>query len=194
MASYIIKELRIHAPFTFFGAISGIVVMALCHKLPYKTSYDIFYILHPSHVFLSALVTASMYKLHKCGRITGKCIMGKCNLWSLLLIGYVGSVGIATLSDSIIPYLCEVLFKMPNRGIHIGFIEKWWIVNPLAIIGIAVAYFKPKTKFTHAGHVLLSVWASLFHIIMALGQNMSFVLYPVILVFLFVAVLVPCCV
>ena len=120
--------------------------------------------------------------------------MGKCNLWRLLIIGYVGSVGIATLSDSIIPYACEVLFKMPNRGIHIGFIEKWWLVNPLAVIGITIAYFRPTTKFPHAGHVLLSTWASLFHTIMALGQRLSFILYPAILLFLFVAVLVPCCV
>lgn len=194
MASQILKELKAHAPFTFFGALSGIVIMAFCYKLPYKTSYDIFYILHPLHVLLSALVTASMYKLHKCGHITGKCIMGKCNFWALIIIGYVGSVGIATLSDSVIPYICEVLFKMPNRGIHIGFIEKWWLVNPLAIIGIAIAYIKPETKFPHAGHVLLSVWASLFHIIMALGQGMSLILYPAVLLFLFIAVLVPCCV
>jgi len=194
MARQILKELKAHAPFTFFGAISGIVIMAFCYKLPYKTSYDIFYILHPLHVLLSALVTASIYRLHECDHITGKCIMGKCNFWSLLIIGYVGSVGIATLSDSVIPYACEVLFKMPNRGIHMGFIEKWWLVNPLAIIGITIAYFKPTTKFPHAGHVLLSTWASLFHIIMALGQKLSFILYPAILLFLFAAVLVPCCV
>ncbi|MFA6609373.1 MAG: hypothetical protein WCT15_00795 [Candidatus Omnitrophota bacterium] len=194
MAGQILRELKAHAPFTFFGAISGIVVMVFCYKLSYKAAYDIFYILHPLHVLLSALVTASMYKLHECDRITGKCIMGRCNFWALLIIGYVGSVGIATVSDSVIPYACEALFKMPNRGIHIGFIEKWWLVNPLAIIGIAIANIKPGTKFPHAAHVLLSVWASLFHIIMALGQSMSFFLYPVILLFLFVAVLVPCCV
>lgn len=194
MFKQILKELKIHAPFTFFGAVTGIIIMAFCYKLPYKVSYDIFYILHPLHVLLSALVTTAMYKLHECDRITSKCIMGKCNLWNLLIIGYVGSVGIATVSDSIIPYLCEMLFKMPNKGIHIGFIEKWWLVNPLAIIGIAIAYFRPATKFPHAGHVLLSTWASLFHIIMALGQGISFLLYPVILLFLFAAVLVPCCV
>jgi len=194
MAGQILKELKAHAPFTLFGAVSGVVIMAFCYRLPYKISYDLFYVFHPLHVFLSAVVTSSMYKLHECGRITGKCLTGGCNLWALFIIGYVGSIGIATLSDSIIPYLCEVMFKMPNRGIHLGFIEKWWLVNPLAIAGIALAYVKPNTKFPHAGHVLLSTWASLFHINMALGQKMSWVLYPVILLFLFVAVLVPCCV
>jgi len=69
---------------------------------------------------LSALVTASMYELHKCERINGKCIRGKCNLWMLLIIGYIGSIGIATISDSIIPYLGEVILGMPNRELHIG--------------------------------------------------------------------------
>jgi len=194
MLKQILNELKVHARFTFFGAMTGIILMAFCYRLPYETSYDIFYILHPLHVLLSALVTASIYRFHECGRITGKCIRGKCNFWMLLIIGYVGSIGIATLSDSIIPYLGEALLKMPHREIHIGFIEKWWLVNPLAIIGVAIAYFKPSTKFPHAGHVLLSTWASLFHILMAMGQNLSFILYPAILLFLFIAVWVPCCV
>lgn len=194
MLKQILRELKTHAPFTLFGAMTGIVIIIFYHKLPYKASYTVFYVLHPLHVLLSALVTAAMYKLHECGRVTGKCLAGKCNFWKLIIIGYVGSVGIATLSDSLIPYICEVLFKMPNRGIHIGFIEEWWLVNPLAFVGIAIAYFKPTTKFPHAAHVLLSTWASLFHIIMALAQSLSIILYPAIFLFLFIAVWVPCCV
>lgn len=194
MADQILEELKAHAPFTFFGAMTGVVTMAFCYKLPYDISYNLFYTLHPIHVFLSALVTSSVYRLHECGRVSGKCLTGGCNFWALFIIGYAGSVGVATLSDSIIPYLCEILFKMPDREIHLGFIEKWWLVNPLAIAGIALAYIKPNTKFPHAGHVLLSTWASLFHITMALGQTLSWVMYPVILFFLFISVLVPCCV
>jgi len=181
-------ELKNHAPFTIFGAITGIVIMVIFQRLPRGVSYNIFYILHPIHVLLSSLVTASMYELHKCGRLKIKC-----NIWVLLIIGYVGSIGIATLSDSIIPYLGEVLLGMPNRDIHIGFIEKWWLVNPLAILGVIIAYSRPTTKFPHAGHVLLSTWASLFHIIMALGGGLYFFSYIVILFFLFLAVWIPCC-
>ena len=194
MFKQISKELKVHTPFTLFGAITGVVIMILFGKMPSKLSYNIFYIVHPMHVVLSALVTASMYKLHKCERISGRCIRGKCNLWMLLVIGYIGSIGIATISDSLIPYLGEVLLGMPNRGIHIGFIEKWWLVNPLAIIGIAIAYFRPTTKFPHAGHVLLSTWASLFHIIMASGQTLNWFLYCGVFLFLFFAVWIPCCV
>ena len=193
MYKQIYKELKSHAPFTIFGAITGIMIMVIFRKMPSNFSYDIFYILHPIHVVLSALVTVSMYKLHNCDCINGKCIRGKCNLWILLIIGYIGSIGIATISDSIIPYLGEVMLRMPNRGIHIGFIEKWWLVNPLAVLGVAIAYFRPTTKFPHAGHVLLSTGASLFHIIMASGQTIGWFLYVTIFLFLFLAVWLPCC-
>lgn len=159
--------------------------MVFFSNLPSKVSYNIFYIFHPLHVFLSALVTASMYGLHTRGRR---------KLWILLLIGYLGSIGIATVSDSLIPYLGEALLRMPNRGIHIGFIEKWWLVNPLALIGVAIAYFRPTTKIPHSGHVLLSTWASLFHIIMAISGNLNCFFYIAVFFFLFLAVWIPCCV
>ncbi len=187
MMGHIIKELKNHFPFTIFGAVTGIIIMLFFYKIPPELSYNIFYVLHPIHVLLSALVTTSIYIIYikKNNR--------KINILLLILIGYIGSIGIATLSDSIIPYIGEIFLNLPNKGIHLGFIEKWWLVNPLAFLGIAIAYFKPKTKLPHAGHVLLSVWASLFHIIMALGATINFILVIIIFVFLFFAVLLPCC-
>ncbi len=181
-------ELKHHAPFTTFGALTGIILMILFRKLPYHTSHTIFYILHPLHVLLSAMVTASMYSLH---RWAGNRKM--VNIPILLIIGYFGSIGIATISDSLIPYLGEYLIDMPHRRAHIGFIEKWWLVNPLAILGIIVAYIYPRTKFPHAGHVLLSTWASLFHIMMAKSAEVSVASYFAVFVFLFLAVWLPCC-
>ena len=176
-------ELKKHIPFTFLGAISGIILMIFFHNLPSSIAYNVFYVLHPMHVVLSALVTASIYKIYA----------KKVNPAVLILIGYLGSIGIATLSDSIIPYLGEILLNLPNKGIHLGFIEKWWLVNPLALLGITIAYFNPKTKFPHAGHVLLSMWASLFHMIMALGNSINLVIIIVTALFLFIAVWIPCC-
>ena len=187
MIRYIIKELKNHSPFTIFGAITGIILMLFFYKIPSELSYNIFYVLHPLHVLLSALVTTSIYIIYI------KKNNQKINILLLILIGYIGSIGIATLSDSIIPYIGEIFLDLPNKGIHLGFIEKWWLVNPLAFLGIAIAYFKPKTKLPHAGHVLLSAWASLFHIIMALGATINFILVIIIFLFLFFAVLLPCC-
>ncbi|MBT3690981.1 hypothetical protein HOG16_01930 [Candidatus Woesearchaeota archaeon] len=183
MKKNIITELKHHAPFTIFGALTGVVLMLIFYRIPSEIAHNIFYVLHPMHIILSAIVTASMYKIYA----------KKVNPLLLILIGYVGSVGIATLSDSIIPYLGEILLDLPNKGLHLGFIEKWWLVNPLAFLGIAIAYFNPKTKFPHAGHVLLSTWASLFHIIMALGGVITFSLATGVFIFLFIAVLIPCC-
>lgn len=184
MLANIRKELRAHTPFTAFGTLTGIVIMAVVihTRMPRGASSALFWTLHPLHVFLSALVTASMYRLHGAGGV-----------WRTLLIGYLGSVGIATLSDSIIPYVGEVLLDLPHRGIHLGVIEKWWLVNPLALAGIALGYIRPRTKLPHAGHVLLSTWASLFHITMATGTEVGVETMILMGVFLFLAVWVPCC-
>jgi len=180
----IAEELRNHAPYTFFGTLTGIVIMALLVQLhaPRSFSTRLFWTLHPLHVVLSALVTTAMYRLR-----------GHGGALRILLIGYLGSVGIATLSDCVIPYLGELLLDLPHRGLHVGAIEKWWLVNPLALGGIALGYWRPQTKFPHAGHVLLSTWASLFHMTMALGTGFNAATLVLIGCFLFLAVWVPCC-
>ncbi|MFH1791658.1 MAG: hypothetical protein ABH885_06735 [Candidatus Omnitrophota bacterium] len=188
MLRTILHELRHHAPFTMFGALTGVVAAVIFKGMPHETAQTLFCVFHPAHVFLSAIVTASMYNIYKYSE------SGKRNIWLILLIGYVGSVGIATLSDCLIPYAGESILKMPDKGMHLGFIEEWYIVNPAAIAGILLAYFWPRTKFPHAGHVLLSTWASLFHILMAAGKDISLPVYAGIFVFLFLSVWLPCCV
>lgn len=188
MVKQILIELKRHAPFTAFGAITGIVILLIIIfanilSQVSEVSFVIFYILHPIHIILSAIVTTAMYRLHR----------PKPNfLWGIA-IGYVGSVGIATLSDSIIPFLGELLLDLPHRSIHIGFIEQPWLTNPAAFLGIAIAFLRPMTKFPHSGHVLISTWASLFHIIMAIGQTINWITIIAVFVFLFLAVWLPCC-
>lgn len=177
-------ELRLHAPFTAFGALTGIAIMLVLARVraPRSFSDALFWTLHPLHVLLSALATTAMY------RIQGRSSWGRA-----LVIGYVGSVGVATLSDSLIPYLGEWLLDLPDRAIHLGFIERWWLVNPLAVAGIVLGYVLPRTKLPHAGHVLLSTWASLFHMSLAMGGPPELGMVFVVGAFLFVAVWVPCC-
>ena len=57
----ITHELRHHAPFTFFGAVSGVVLIFVFQKLPREYAYNIFYVLHPFHVVLSALVIVFVF-------------------------------------------------------------------------------------------------------------------------------------
>lgn len=91
------RELKAHSPFTVFGALTGIAFMLIFRGLGEVGAHTLFSIFHPLHVALSAMVTAALFQLHRKAR----------NLILILVIGYVGSVGIATLSDCIIPYFGE---------------------------------------------------------------------------------------
>ncbi|MCK4364720.1 MAG: hypothetical protein KAW45_01580 [Thermoplasmatales archaeon] len=183
----ILTELEHHIPFTIFGASTGILLMSIILfsdslQQVGLVSENIFFILHPTHVFLSALVTTAIYLKYS-----------KKNRWLAIIIGYTGAIGIATVSDSIIPYFGELFLDLPYAEPHIGFIEEPIITNISAFIGIFLAYWKGSTKFPHFGHVLISTWASLFHIIMALGATVSGIQILGIFIFLFLAVWLPCC-
>jgi hypothetical protein len=184
MLRWIVAELRRHAPFTVFGAVTGVAIMVVLSlaNAPRSFSYSLFWGLHPLHVLLSAFATTAMYRLK-----------GQGSLPRAVVIGCVGSIGVATLSDSIIPYVGEWMLDLPNREIHLGFIERWWLVHPLAAAGIVLGFLRPHTTFPHAGHVLLSTWASLFHISLAMDGPPSLAIVLVVGAFLFVAVWAPCC-
>ncbi len=203
-------ELKNHAPFTLFGAATGILCMLLFRNMQSLTNLTLFRIFHPAHVVLSAMVTSSLYLLHK----------NKTSVIKLLLIGYIGSIGIATLSDCVLPFFGETILgvAVPSEHshasepgheeeslsahehenekpeIHLGFIEEWYIVNPAAFLGIIIAYFLPRTKFPHAGHILISTWASSFHVLMNTHHELSPQILVVIFFVLFISVWLPCCV
>ncbi len=192
MAKRIAEELKRHAPFTALGALSGIVVVAIIvlGNVPSHVSNTTFYTLHPIHVLLSALVTTAMYMRYR-----------KAKIWLAVLIGWTGSIGIATLSDAMIPYLGGTLLHA-QMEFHVPFIEttkmpfigieKWKVVNAAALAGIAIGYWKQTTRIPHLGHVLLSTWASLFYF-MSFGIADWIPLLSFIFLFLFLAVWIPCC-
>ncbi len=177
-------EMQSHAPFTFLGAVSGIAILVvfLISGASSEIAERVFWSLHPLHVLLSALVTSALFTRHS-----------RPGWMAVLAVGYLGSVGIATVSDCVIPFIGESFLGLPHRGLHLGFLEKWWLVNPLAIAGILLGYVRPHTRLPHAGHVLLSTWASLFHMTMALGGQLRVLEYLGMGTFLFFAVWIPCC-
>jgi len=181
MAKRIVCELKRHISFTALGAVTGVAIMvaAVLGNVPSEVSYTAFNILHPIHVVLSALVTTAMYTKYRR------------KAWIAILIGYTGSVGIATISDVIIPYLGGTLLQLEIE-FHLPFIEKWWLINPLALTGIAIGYWKHTTRIPHSGHVLLSTWASLFYFL-TFGTAEWIPLLPFVFLFLFLAVWLPCC-
>ena len=177
------RELREHVPFTAFGAVTGIVLMVIVvlARVPAGISQTAFFTMHPLHVVFSAVVTTAMYRKY-----------GSRRLIPAVLVGYFGSVGLATLSDAFIPYWGGVLLHA-KMELEIPVIEEWWLVNPAALVGIAIGYLRPATKLPHFGHVLLSTWASLFYFT-AFGVAYWLPLLPFIFLFLFLAVWLPCCV
>jgi len=180
----LLHELKHHMPFTLAGTVvgAGIMVWMSWARVGHEVSETLFGVVHPAHVLLSAVATAGMYRIH-----------GKGGWWATLAIGFVGSIGIATLSDSIIPYAGEVLLGLPHAHVHAGFLEEWYLVCPLAVAGAAFAYVRPRTTFPHAGHVLLSTWASLMHMTAAMGAETSVAVVAALAAFLFLAVWIPCC-
>jgi hypothetical protein len=219
--SAILAELRAHAPFTMAGAVTGVLAMLLFAKASPQVSQRLFQVFHPAHVVLSAIVTASLFRLHESKR----------SFWVVLVVGYIGAIGVATLSDSILPYLGEDFLgvAVPTHAslhehgsdgaveatheheaeadhaheahehegkphLRLGFIEDWYLVNPAAILGIIIAWFWPQTKFPHAGHILISTWASSFHVLMNTHRELTPMLFVGVFVVLFIAVWLPCCV
>lgn len=91
------RELKSHAPFTFLGAVIGLLCMYAARDICYENSLRLFRVFHPLHVVLSAMVTAAVYRTFD----------RKKHFLTVLVIGYFGSIGVATLSDSIIPFFGE---------------------------------------------------------------------------------------
>jgi hypothetical protein len=213
-AKHILIELKGHAPFTCTGAFLGILFMLIFRNIDSSGSHLLFSIFHPSHVVLSAMVTSSMFRVHEL----------KKNFLIIIVISYFGSVGIATLSDIIIPHFGAKItgLEMPTHsqmhekdsqngdlkseeiysvksgqnegGVHLGFIEEWYIVNPAAFLGIILAFFIPRTKLPHAGHVLISTWASSSYLLMTVTNEMSIAAAFAIFTTLFIAIWIPCCI
>ncbi len=206
---HILIELKGHAPFTLLGALLGIIFMLVFRGVSNTSSHVLFGIFHPAHVLLSAMVTASMFGLHAARK----------RFVLILLVGYFGSVGIATLSDIIIPHIGTNLLglNVPTHththehqesqehvehgdkdedglGIHLGFIEEWYIVNPAALLGIFIAFYLPRTKFPHSMHVLISTWASSSYLLMSVKSEITIAAAMGIFATLFIATWVPCCV
>jgi len=193
MKSIILKEFRHHGPFTLLGAALGVaIVFALQRIAPDSINREraeaLFEFSHPLHVVLSAMVTAALYKNYR-----GQPHHSKAGMLGVVLVGYFGSIGIATLSDCLIPYWGERLLGMEHAHAHLGIVEMPLIINLAAALGIGAAFFSSRTHFPHGGHVLLSTAASLFHIMRV--QTTPFTLTENILItlFLFIAVWLPCC-
>ena len=209
--THIFVELKGHAPYTLLGVMLGIIFMLMFKNVSRAAGHTLFAVFHPAHVVLSAMVTASMFRIHALSK----------RFLLVLIVGYFGSVGVATLSDVVIPHLGINLLGLDipthaethphtpaspeaqiaageqqqhENHIHLGFIEEWYIVNPAALLGVLIAFFLPRTKFPHTGHVLISTWASSSYLLMNLVSEITAVTVVGVFVTLFIATWLPCCI
>jgi hypothetical protein len=186
------QELWHHIPFTAIGAVVGIIAMVIIVKLnvSQNVSEAMFYTFHPLHLLLSAIVTTSLYMKNKKGP-----------LWLALIICYAGPVLIGTLSDAVIPFVeghsinlainFEIPFIATETMPFLG-IPEWIPVNAAVILGIAIGLLKPNTKLPHMSHILISTLATLLYFT-SFGTADWLPLLPLFLLFLFIAVWIPCC-
>lgn len=203
---HIANELKAHAPFTLIGAVLGLAFMVVFRNIDKSHAKVLFGIFHPGHIFLSAMVTASVFSIH----------LKKKKFLFIIVVAYVGSIGVATLSDSIVPYIGSKIFtlEIPTHDhgtdeehteecsghdgheseLHLGFLEQWYVVHPAALLGILLAWFVPRSKCPHAAHVLLSTWASSAYILMDSNPSMTLPIIMEIFGILFIAVWLPCCI
>lgn len=193
MKSIIVHEFRHHGPFTLLGALISVAAMMLLRHvapefLSTQRAHELFEFSHPLHVVLSAMVTAALYRNYQAKRDHRRA-----GTLAVIAVGYLGSIGIATLSDCLIPFWGECLMGFQPVHAHIGILEMPLIINFAALFGIGFAYRYPSTHFPHAGHVLLSMAASLFHILRAHPAPFTLLQGAVIGLFLFIAVWIPCC-
>ena len=93
----IIQELKVHSPFTLIGAATGILFMLIGRKFFSGHEKALFAVFHPLHVVLSAMVTAALFEIHRKAK----------SFLLIMIVGIVGSIGIATLSDCVLPFFGE---------------------------------------------------------------------------------------
>lgn len=181
----IVRELIHHLPYSAVGVAAALGFLLALEKVGWRGDAEgSFHIMHPAHIFLSALVTTAMFWKYER------------KFFRALLIGLLGTLPICVVSDIAIPYLGGLLLGTPVV-FHLCVVEEPWLVFPASVVGVLCGMFFLKwveriTEFGHLSHVLVSSLASLFYLISfdvtLWGGSISLVFAITLL-----AVWLPCC-
>ena len=176
----IFHELREHSPFTFLATLIAILLVAMIKfSLLKEIPGTLFHIMHPAHVFVSAIVSAALFYKYKK------------NIIQSLLVGVGASIIIGSISDVLIPWLGGGLFKFQTE-FHLPLIEETFLIVSTALIGSTLGIILKISKEPHFLHVLLSVFASLFYLT-SFSHSLSYIEFLIMVIIVFIAVLIPCC-
>jgi hypothetical protein len=176
----VLYELKQHIPFTAFATFMAIIIALILNNISLGISSFTFKSLHVLHIFSSSIVTAGLFYKYKK------------NFFHAIAIGITGSIIIGSLSDIIFPW-----FGINTLGIstslHLPIVEMPLIVLGTAIFGSLIGIKTILTKFPHTIHVLLSVFASLFYILINVPK-MDITLFVISFFIVFFSVIIPCCI
>ncbi len=186
---HVVLELAYHAPFTALGTMLGLILVSLliASSPPHEVYESSFHVLHPIHMFLSAVATTAVYYRHRP------------RVGEAVLVGMIGSVAICSVSDIALPYLGGVLLGIQGLELHVCLIKHPWIVLIPALLGCLVAVkasrqLENPSLLPHGGHVMISVLASISYLAAFSNPAALISTYaPQAFIIVFVAVLLPCC-
>jgi len=191
---YIGKELQHHLPFSIFSVAAGLIIVGILTFItelagignPSANFEELFHIFHPLHILFSAVATTAMFW------------QNERNFIKALFIGIIGSLGICGISDIFIPYIAGILLGA-KMELHICVIQHSQIVLPFLALGLVAGFLAPGNiekahgvVFSHSSHVFVSAAASIMYLV---SFGMVHWIHQIggILVFMVLAVVIPCC-
>ncbi|MEK7448398.1 MAG: hypothetical protein AAB019_02830 [Planctomycetota bacterium] len=183
---YALQELVVHLPYSVFSVlISFIILLVITFLNQIEHLKDAFHVFHPVHLLLSTTATTAMFWRFDKGLIKA------------IFIGSIGSVGICSFSDILVPYFGGLVF-VKDMQLHLCFIEDPFIIWPFVAVGIVTGllageYLKHSTIFSHSAHVLISTFTSVIYMAtFGLGDWIPYLGW--IFVVTIIAVMLPCCI
>lgn len=190
---YILTELMHHIPFSTFGVMVALLMMGVLtflaeiagsHEAMPDALEDLYHVFHPSHIFISAVATTAMFTKHDK------------NVLKAVLVGFLGSIVICTLSDAIFPFIGGLMIG-GKMNFHVDILQHPGIVLPFAVIGTVAGLTAPKsfekaTEYSHSMHVFVSSVASILYLLAFGLDHWVHHLGGVFMVTIF-AVMIPCC-
>ncbi len=184
----ILNELREHLPFTLGASLVAGVLVAVFYLIGQVPSEELFEVLHPAHVLVSAVATSAVYYKY---RGSGFGVRGSEVLKSVL-VGASGAILVGTLSDVLFPWLAGRAFSLKTT-LHLPLIEEPVLILGVALAGAVLGMYSNLFKISHYLHVFLSVFASLFYLL-AFSVALDALGIMLISGIVFLAVYVPCCI
>jgi hypothetical protein len=155
---------------------------------------SLFHFAHPTHVLFSAAATTTMFLVWQGGRML-----------TAALLGLIGSLGICSISDILIPWVGGALLGT-SPHLHLCIVEHPLYEVPAAMIGVVAGTLVSRrawrsTLFSHSGHVLISTLATVFYLLPsvadAYGGGYAMLapgLAVAVLATVVLAVMLPCCI